>query len=196
MNDRPDSSPCAGNAASPLFATTHWTVVLSAGSELHSPDARQALETLCHTYWYPLYAFVRRQGKNAEDAQDVTQELFARLLTKGSIGLADPARGRFSSFLLTSLRNFLAEDFRRGGRLKRGGGSAPVSWESLTAEERYRAEPKNEASADRLYERRWALTLIESTLARLESELAAAGKERTFSELKGHLLGDPDAPTA
>jgi RNA polymerase sigma-70 factor (ECF subfamily) len=172
------------------FTTTHWSVVLAAGRG-DSPAAQQALERLCRTYWYPLYAFVRRQGRGPEEAQDLTQEFFARFLAKDYLGLADPARGRFRSFLLTSLKHFLAEAHRHASRLKRGGGQTVVSWDGLTPEQRYAVEPRDESTAETLYEQRWALTLLETALARLGAELAAAGKERLFTELKGRLWGDP-----
>src|SRR5262245_54121235 len=113
------------------FPTTHWSIVLAAGNNA-SEDAHQALEKLCRTYWYALYAFVRRQGRTPEEAQDLTQDFFARFLAKDYAGLADPARGRFRSFLLTSLKHFLAEAHRHATRLKRGGGRAIVSWDDLS----------------------------------------------------------------
>jgi RNA polymerase sigma factor (sigma-70 family) len=171
------------------FTTTHWSVVLAAG-EYHSPEAGQALGKLCRTYWYPLYAFARRQGKSPEDAEDLTQGFFARFLENGSIGLADPARGRFRSFLLGSFKNFIAEAHRQASRLKRGGGQSPVSWDAMCAEERYLSEPKDESTAEALYEDRWALTLLETAIERLGAELTAAGRERVFVELKGQLWGE------
>ena len=174
------------------FTTTHWSVVLAAGRG-DSPASQQALERLCRTYWYPLYAFVRRQGPGPEEAQDLTQEFFARFLAKDYVGLADPARGRFRTFLLTSLKNFLAEAHRHATRLKRGGGQSVVSWDGMPPEQRYLAEPQHETTAETLYEQRWALTLLESALARLGAELASAGKERLFTELKDRLWGEPGA---
>jgi RNA polymerase sigma factor (sigma-70 family) len=174
------------------FTTTHWSVVLAAG-EYHSPDAQQALGKLCRTYWYPLYAFARRQGNIPEDAEDLTQGFFARFLENGSIGLADPARGRFRSFLLGSYKNFIAEAHRQASRLKRGGGQRPVSWDAMSAEERYLSEPKAESNAEALYEERWALTLLETAMERLGAELAAVGRERVFAELKGQLWGGSGA---
>jgi RNA polymerase sigma factor (sigma-70 family) len=186
-----DSGPSSAHPerASPIFATTHWSVVLAAGQD-SSPAAREALEKLCRAYWYPLYTFVRRQGQSPEDAQDVTQQFFARFLEKEYFGLADPVRGRFRSFLLAALRNFLAEQHRQAGRLKRGGGKTFVSWDASTAEERFVAEPKDEASPEQIYEKRWALTVLENVLSRLAEEMTSAGKERLFAELKHHLWGD------
>jgi RNA polymerase sigma factor (sigma-70 family) len=170
------------------FTTTHWSVVVAAG-QCDSPDAHQAIEELCRTYWYPLYAFVRRQGRSPEDAEDLTQGFFARILEKVSIGLADPARGRFRSYLLGSFKNYIAEAHRQASRLKRGGGQSAVSWDAMNAEERYLAEPRDESTAEALYEERWALTLLETAMARLGAELAAAGREPVFAELKGQLWG-------
>ncbi len=185
-------NPDSVRANSPVFATTHWSVVLAAGHN-SAPGAQEALEKLCRTYWYPLYAFLRWQGKTDEDAQDLTQDFFARFLEKEFIGLADPGRGRFRSFLLACLKNFSAEQHRHACRLKRGGNQTIVSWDGLTAEQRYLAEPRNESAPESLYEKRWALTLLETALERLGSELASAGKERIFAELKGHLWGEPSA---
>jgi RNA polymerase sigma factor (sigma-70 family) len=171
------------------FTTTHWSVVLAAGQR-DAPDAQRALGKLCRTYWYPLYAFARRQGKSPEDAEDLTQEFFARFLENGSIGLADPARGRFRSFLLGSFKNFIADAHRHASRLKRGGGQSPVSWDAMSAEERYLSEPKDKSTAEAFYEERWALKLLETAMERLGAELAAAGRERVFAELKGQMLGE------
>ena len=184
-----DAEHCSSSDHQEWFATTHWSVVLAAGHD-SAAGAREALEKLCRAYWYPLYTFVRRQGRSPEDAQDVTQEFFARFLEKEYFGLADPARGRFRSFLLASLKNFLAERHRQAGRLKRGGGKTLVSWDTATAEERFVAEPKDEATPEHIYERRWALTLLEKALSSLGEELTSAGKERVFAELKNHLWGD------
>ena len=171
------------------FATTHWSVVLAAGHQ-EWPQAAEALEKLCRIYWYPLYAFVRRQGYEAHDAEDLTQEFFARFLAKEYFGRADPARGRFRNFLLTCLKHFLSEQRRQAGRLKRGGGHTLLSWDSLTAEERYRSEVADAATPEQIYDRRWALTLRERVLAQLGEEQAAAGKGALFAQLKDHLWGE------
>jgi RNA polymerase sigma-70 factor (ECF subfamily) len=184
-----DAEPRSSSDHQEWFATTHWSVVLAAGDD-SAPGAREALEKLCRAYWYPLYTFVRRQGHGPEDAQDVTQEFFARFLEKEYFGLADPARGRFRSFLLASLKNFLTEQHRHAGRLKRGGGKILVSWDATTVEERFVAELKEEANPEHIYERRWALTLLEKALSSLGEELTSAGKERVFAELQKHLWGD------
>jgi len=171
------------------FATTHWSVVMAAGKG-HSAQAAEALEQLCRTYWYPLYAFVRRHVSEPHDAEDLTQEFFSRFLAKEYFGRADPALGRFRSFLLACLKNFLAEQGRQARRLKRGGGQAVVSWDSQTTEERYRLEPADPVTPEQVYDRRWALTLLERVLARLAEEQAAAGKERVFAQLKDYLWGE------
>jgi RNA polymerase sigma factor (sigma-70 family) len=173
----------------PVFITTIWSVVLAAGKS-DSAQAAEALEQLCRTYWYPLYVFVRRQGHAAHDAEDLTQEFFARFLEKEYFERADPARGRFRCFLLACLKNFLTEQHRHAGRLKRGGGQTLLAWDSQTAEERYQLEPADPATPEKIYDRRWALTLLEKTLARLGDEQAAAGKQQVFAQLKDYLWGE------
>jgi RNA polymerase sigma-70 factor (ECF subfamily) len=170
------------------FATTHWSVVMAAGKG-DSPQAADALAQLCRTYWYPLYAYVRRQGHQPQDAEDLTQEFFARFLAKEYFGRADPALGRFRSFLLACLKNLLAEQGRQARRLKRGGGQTIVSWDSQTAEERYRLEPADPVTPEQLYDRRWALTVLETVWARLAREQSTAGKEPVFAQLKDYLWG-------
>jgi DNA-directed RNA polymerase specialized sigma24 family protein len=139
-----------------VFATTHWSVVLAA-SDASSSRAAAALEHLCRTYWYPLYAFVRRQGHGPEDAQDLTQDFFAHLLGH-DLPRAAPERGRFRSFLLASLRHFLVDRHRHADAAKRGGGQRPVSLDETRAEERFRLEPQHEWTPEKLYEREWAMT--------------------------------------
>lgn len=170
------------------FTTTHWSVVLTAGDPT-SPGAAEALEQLCRTYWYPLYAYVRRRGRLPEDAQDLTQEFFRRLLASDWIARADQAKGRFRTFLLCGMQNFLANEWQKAGRLKRGRGREFVTLDGLEAEERYRIEPAETASADRLFERRWALTLLETVLQRLEAEHSAPEAADRFSALRYVLLG-------
>lgn len=154
--------------------------------------AVEALEKLCRAYWYPLYAYVRRRGHSPEDAQDLTQEFFHRLLASDWIGRADQAKGRFRTFLLCGLKNFLANEWQKMRRLKRGGGKVFVALDGLEAEERYRIEPAELASADKLFERRWALTLIESVFQQLESEQTGAGAGEQFSTLQTVLVGEPN----
>ncbi len=175
-----------------MFATTRWSLVLAARGPA-SPEARAALADLCQTYWFPLYAFIRRHGRDATAAEDLTQEFFARLLEKGWIGQADRAKGRFRTFLLTACQHFLANERDRERAGKRGGGRAPLPIDFRAAEDRYAREPFHELTPDRLFERRWALALLDEALASLRAEYRAAGKEQLFERLKGHLGGAGEA---
>jgi RNA polymerase sigma-70 factor (ECF subfamily) len=167
-----------------LFVTTRWSVVLAAQDKAR-PDSTAALDVLCRAYWYPLYAFVRRQGRNPDDAQDLTQAFFAKLLEKDYLRAAAPEKGRFRTFLLVALKRFLANEWDRARRLKRGGGLTPLPLDTAIAERRYQVEPPADLlPADRVFERRWAMTLLEGTLDRLRAEYAAAGKEPEFESLK------------
>jgi RNA polymerase sigma-70 factor (ECF subfamily) len=170
------------------FTTTHWSVVLQA-ADGDSPQAAAALDQLCRTYWYPLYVFVRRQGHESHDAEDLTQEFLARFLAKEYFGRANPALGRFRNYLLACLKHFLSEQRRQAGRLKRGGGQAILSWDSLTAEERYQSEPTDRITPEKVYDRRWALTLLAQVLTRLGEEQSVAGKGKVFAQLKDYLWG-------
>src|SRR3989442_3158752 len=154
------------------FTTTHWSVVLMAG-QADSPQANEALEKLCRIYWYPLYVYVRRQGNSPEDAQDLTQIFFSRLLEKNYFAKADRDRGEFRTFLLRSLKNFLVNEWKRAGRLKRGGDLTLLSFDANVAEERYAGEQIDESNPDAAYEQRWAVTLIEHGLATLRREYSA-----------------------
>ena len=173
-----------------MFATTQWTAVLAAGDN-SSPEAHEALQQLCTTYWYPLYAYVRRQGRSVEDAQDLTQEFFARLLDRDrkSLRQADPTRGRFRTFLMTSLKNFIINEWSKANRQKRGGGCQTISMDAEETETRFRSEPADERSPDRAFERRWALVLLNRVLDKLQKEYAAAGRGELFDELKSTLTG-------
>lgn len=171
------------------FATTHWSIVLAAGRR-DSPDSRQALATLCETYWYPLYAYVRRRGYRAEEAPDLTQEFITQLLEKESLAVANQERGKFRSFLLASMNHFLANERRRAKALKRGGGRFAVSLDFESAESRYGLEPAHDWTPERIYERRWALTLLEKALGKLGREFAGRGKRRLFERLKAFLVGE------
>src|SRR5688572_1037436 len=157
------------------FTTTHWSVVLLAGGET-STEADRALDDLCRAYWYPLYAYVRRQGRAAEDAQDLTQEFFARLLERKHLRLADPERGRFRTFLLSSLKNFLINEWEKSRAAKRGGASVTFSLNEQDADGRYVMEPVDGLTPDRIYEKRWAVTLLANVLARLRQKYLAANK--------------------
>lgn len=187
MEETPgDSTPAIG--AAEAFKTTHWSVVLSAGHDSESV-ARQALEQLCAAYWFPLYAYVRRQGKSPEDAQDLTQDFFVRFLERGYFGLADRERGRFRTFLLTSLKRFLTEEWRHAHRQKRGGGQDFVPFAPEDAENRYANEPRDELSPDRLYDRRWAEALLERVLARLRKDYDSTGRTEVYARLQQFLWG-------
>ena len=170
------------------FATTHWSIVVSAGDS-QSPEARLALATLCENYWFPLYAFVRRAGCSAEDAQDLTQEFFARLLAQRLLTRVDRQRGKFRSFLLAALKHFLADQWDHAHAQKRGGGQTVISFDSLDAETRYRLEPASDLTPEKMFEKQWALSLLEQVLSRLHAELVAEGKSALFEALKDTLTG-------
>jgi RNA polymerase sigma factor (sigma-70 family) len=177
--------------ASPIpshtFATTQWTVVLAAGQK-RSRQAEQALEELCRTYWYPLYAYVRRRGLTHEDAEDIVQAFFARLLEKNYLEGLSSEKGKFRSFLLASIKNFLANEWRRAGRLKRGAGVAPLSLDWQSGDTRYQIDPPDQCSPDKLFDRAWAVTLLERVIARLRDECVKEGKLKQFEELKPFLM--------
>ncbi len=179
----------AGGAAGAGFSPTHWSVVLAA-KDKSSPQSQQALETLCRTYWHPLYLFARRQGHSPDDAEDLTQEFFARLLQKDYLQTVAREKGRFRSFLLVALKRFLANEWDRAHARKRGGGQALVPLDTRLAERHYQTEPPAAASPDQLYERRWALTLLDRTVAGLRQEFEAAGKAGEFACLKEFLAAD------
>ncbi|MGH7968248.1 MAG: RNA polymerase sigma factor, partial [Limisphaerales bacterium] len=171
------------------FVTTHWSVVLAAGQG-DTPNAAEALAKLCGSYWYPLYAHVRRWGHDFETARDLTQAFFAQLLAKGAIATADSGRGRFRTFLLAALDNFLHHQHRDASALKRGGSVDFISWDADTAEERYALEPLDHRSPDREFDRRWAVATLETVRTRLRRELSVAGKIELFDLLRPHLFGD------
>jgi RNA polymerase sigma-70 factor (ECF subfamily) len=191
-DSKPERLPARGDQ----FATTHWSLVVSAGGRSggtglgRSPEASRALAVLCENYWFPLYAFVRRAGYLAEDAQDLTQEFFVRLLAGNCLAVADPQRGRFRAFLLGAMKHFLAKEARRQGAQKRGGHRTMLSLDFHSGENRYHLiEPIDNLTPERLYERRWALTLLDLVLGRLREELRAAGKLELFDRLKQFLAG-------
>ena len=164
---------------------------MAAGQE-QSAAARLALESLCRTYWYPLYYFVRRYGHGPQDAQDLTQDFFARLLGNERLAGVRQERGRFRSFLLTCLKHFLADARDRAQAQKRGGGRPVISWDGLNAEARYQLEPQYELSPDRIFDRRWAYALLEAVMKRLEEEYASAGKGAVFDALRPFLAGEAE----
>jgi RNA polymerase sigma factor (sigma-70 family) len=173
------------------FATTRWSIVLAAGSG-PSTASRAALETLCDSYWYPLYAYARCCGRREEDARDLVQGFFAHLLEKDLVGVADPDRGRFRTFLRTAFRNFMTNEWRRDTAAKRGGGRVLASLDTSDPEERYRREPAGGTTPERAFERAWALEVLERALARLRATYEAKGNLDLFEALKGHLDGSAE----
>jgi len=172
-----------------LFLTTQWSIVLAARDH-DSPDAHTALTQLCSTYWHPLYCCVRRHGHPPAAAQDFTQAFFAKLLEKNQIAFANPERGRFRTFLLRSLENFLHNEHERATAAKRGGRCEVISWDAQTAEKNYAAQPAGDLSPGQLFERRWATTLLSSTLARLRQEFSSSSRVDLFDLLEPHLWAD------
>ena len=174
------------------FRTTHWSLVASAGLDGEAP--RAALAELCQAYWYPLYAYLRRKGHSPDDAADLTQGFFTALLEKGYLANADPKRGRFRSFLLTAVTRFAAKEHEKVNAQKRGGGRRALALDFAEGERRYQREPADRWTAELLFDRQWALALLEQTLAQLREEHDAAGKLALFEALKCFLTGESDAP--
>ncbi len=172
--------------------TTHWSVVLAAVAE-DSTQSAHALERLCSTYWYPLFAYLRRSGHEPSDAQDLTQSFFAHLLDKGRLQSVNPAKGRFRSFLIASLKNFLANEFDKRQSLKRGGQFTFLHIDAESGEERYRFEPYHELTPDKAFERTWARATLDAVLGRLQQEYATEGKADLFQTLQAYLSGDKGA---
>jgi RNA polymerase sigma factor (sigma-70 family) len=181
------------NRNNPIFATTHWSVVQRVSDESES-QAADALEQLCRTYWYPLYVYVRRQGRAPEDAQDLTQAFFAQLLVHESLQKVRREKGRFRSFLLASMNHFLADEWDRAHRQKRGGQSDHISFDAQDAETRYLIEPVDRLDPLRLYERRWAMTVLSNALAKLEQECSQSEPGR-WTKLKPFLIGEKGSQT-
>jgi RNA polymerase sigma-70 factor (ECF subfamily) len=177
------------------FPTTRWTLVAAAGDR-DRPDSRRALESLCEAYWYPLYAFARRRGDTPEEAQDHTQDFFARFLEHDYFDRADPDRGRFRSFLLTSFKFYLCDEAGRERAQRRGGGLAPLPFEVARGEEIYVNEPFHNETPERVYERRWARTLLDRAVARLRDEFVLNGRLEQFRRLKPCLQGESEVPYA
>jgi RNA polymerase sigma factor (sigma-70 family) len=181
------SSVDAGGVA---FTTTHWSVVLAAQAK--SPAADAALERLCRTYWPPIYSFVRRDGRSIEDAQDLTQGFFARLLERRDFDAVRKEKGRLRSYLLTSLKHFLINERERTASIKRGEGRALIPLDEIIAHERNDPEPADVLTADKIYDRRWALTVLDRVLSELEQEYQAAGNGKLFERFKELLADEPD----
>lgn len=191
MAGNDNSSDGFGRAA--IFATTHWSVVLRAG-DAPGDESDRALDALCRGYWYPLYAYIRRLGRSPHDAQDLTQSFFAYLLEKRLLTRADPESGRFRSFLLGSLKNFMANEWRHQSAEKRGA-SQTISFDAQDAEDRYAIEPADESNPQSLYEQAWAVAVLDQAMTLLEAEHAAAGKQILFEQLAPCLQGDRTAST-
>lgn len=168
------------------FATTHWSVVLNA-AEHSSPQAESALDNLCRSYWYPLYAYVRRRGYGPDDAAELTQEFFAQLLAKKLLHGVDPTKGRFRSWLLGVMKHFLAHEWVRARAQKRGGGQPLFSLDEIEAEQRYHLEPIDQSTPENSFDRQWAYTVLERAAANLRSEYESSGKLALHNVLKGHL---------
>ena len=177
------------------FPTTHWTLVLNAGSP-GMAEGRAALVALCESYWYPLYAFVRRRGYPREEARDLTQDFFLRILEGRYLDRADPGKGRFRSFLLKSFRFFLCDESDRARAQKRGGDSAALPFEIASGEERFEREPRDEETPERIYERRWAVSVLERAVNQLRREYEEHGRAEHFERLKGFLIGGSEGPYA
>jgi RNA polymerase sigma factor (sigma-70 family) len=182
----------ASTAPGDIFATTHWTVVLAAGQR-HTPQSDGALEELCRTYWFPLYAYVRRRGHTKEDAEDLVQEFFARFLEKNYLAGLGAERGRFRAFLLAALKHFLANEWDKSQAQKRGGGAAHLALDWQAAELQIAAT--NEPSPDKAFDREWALALLAKVIERLRAECAADGKAKLFEQLKIFLTAGKGALT-
>jgi DNA-directed RNA polymerase specialized sigma24 family protein len=183
-----EDGPETASPKAQSFATTHWTVVETAGQN-ESPEAAAALEKLCRTYWYPLYAYVRRKGYDAPDAQDLTQEFFARLLARNYLGSADRRKGKFRAFLLGAFEHFLAKEWRRAHAQKRGGGQVPFSLTEMDGESRYRLEPALELTPEKIFDRRWATTLLEESMTNLRQECLVRNQGALFNQVEPLLSG-------
>jgi RNA polymerase sigma factor (sigma-70 family) len=188
--DNPQPAP----AASSRFATTRWSIVLAAQDHA-SPQSQGALAALCTAYWYPLYVYVRRKGHDPHEAQDLTQEFFARLLEKDYLQVVDRQKGKFRSYLLVAFGHFLSNEYDRAAAQKRGGGRQTIAIDFHAAENRYGQEPAHALTAEKLFERRWVLTLLDGVLGRLREEWQDEGKARLFDALKMVLVGEKSAAT-
>jgi DNA-directed RNA polymerase specialized sigma24 family protein len=186
--------PSTIGATAARFETTQWSLVLAAGQG-GSPTAEQALARLCALYWYPVFAFVRRKGHAPEDAQDLTQGFFARLIEKGGLGDADRSRGRFRTFLLTACQHYLANEYDRAMTAKRGGGTKPVPIDAAVAERRYERAFAHHETPERVYDRQWCLTLLDGVFEALRADYAESGRAELFDRLKDFVNADEDVGT-
>ena len=184
---KPPSSAGGSDAAG--FAATRWSLVLAAAGGADAARAADAMAELCRIYWYPLYAYIRRRGHSSHEAEDLTQEFFLRLLAKEDFAGVDRRKGKFRAFLLAAMKHFLANQWDRCQAQKRGGAERILSLDTVSAEIRYRLEPSHNLTPEKLFERQWAMTVLERVLARLQGELDAAGKTVLFQGLKPFLTG-------
>jgi RNA polymerase sigma factor (sigma-70 family) len=175
------------------FTTTHWSLVLTAQGE--SPEAREALEKLCRVYWRPVYSFIRRQGIWTEDAEDLTQGFFALLLERKDLNTVRKEKGRLRSYLLASAKHFLADESRHAMAVKRGKGQRLIPLDDIRERDRIDTERSDRLTADQIYERRWAFTILEQVMARLRDEYRSAGNLRFFEQMKKMLMDEPDRPS-
>lgn len=172
-----------------VFATTRWSMVISAGRQ-SSPESNRALAGLCETYWYPLYAYVRRRVTDVNEAHDLTQAFFCELLEKNYVESADPERGKFRAWLITAFKNFLSKEWDKAKAQKRGGGIAPIPLDFAAADSHINIEPATGLTPEQIYDQQWAITLLSQIMDRLRSEFVADGKTKHFDTLKGFLVGD------
>lgn len=188
MNGSTNPAP----SGSPVFATTHWSLILAAGDR-SNPSAEAALAALCQSYWFPLYAHIRRRGNDPERARDLTQGLFLNLLARDGVALASQEKGRFRSFLMKAADNHLHEAHRNAETLKRGGGQEIVSFDASEAEQRFALEPVDTRTPDSEYDRRWALATLDRVRLRLGAEFSSSGRIELFELLRPHLFGDQES---
>jgi RNA polymerase sigma-70 factor (ECF subfamily) len=174
------------------FATTHWSVVLAASSS-SSSRYEEAISSLCQTYWFPLYAYLRKRGYDPHQAEDYIQSFFAQMLEKHYLRRVEPSRGKFRSFLLVALTRFVADQHDLAQAFKRGGGRKKLSIDLKFAEDKYALEPVSDLSPERIFEKSWALSVLEQTMARLEAEFVGMKKQKLFNCLKGHIGGEADS---
>jgi RNA polymerase sigma-70 factor (ECF subfamily) len=172
-----------------VFATTRWSMVISAGRQ-SSPESNRALAALCETYWYPLYAYVRRRVVDVNEARDLTQAFFCELLEKNYVESADPERGKFRAWLITTFKHFLSKEWDKAKAQKRGGGLAPIPLDFAAADSNLSIEPSSGLTPEQFYDQQWAITLLGEIMDRLQAEFEQDGKGRQFDVLKGHLIGD------
>jgi RNA polymerase sigma-70 factor (ECF subfamily) len=188
----PQTGPPSSWNAKGQFAATRWSVVLAAAKDRSGTHTRRALEELIQAYWFPVYAYIRRQGQGPQQAEDLTQEFFTRLLEKKHLASVDQSKGRFRSFLLTAVKRFLVNQWDKSQAQKRGGGKRFIALDALAAEARYSVEPVDELTPERLFDRRWALAVLDQVLNRLRQEYTDRGKANLFESLQSSLADGPD----